>query len=90
MIDTSTKNVRAVIFGLRQFNREHEWVVGNAADLIDALAAENEKLRGVLEWYAEQTRLCRLIHSGGDPGRQALSDDGGKRAQAALSTTKED
>jgi hypothetical protein len=37
-----------------------------------------------LEWYAEQARLCRLIHSEGDAGRRALSNDGGKQARAAL------
>jgi hypothetical protein len=39
-----------------------------------------------LEWYAEQTRLCRLIHSEGDAGRNALAADGGKRAREALTT----
>ena len=47
-------------------------------------AAEITRLRDDLAWYGEQTRLCRLIHSGGDIGRKALSDDGGKRAAAAL------
>lgn len=37
-----------------------------------------------LKWYAEQTRLCRLIHSEGDAGRNALADDGGKRAREAI------
>lgn len=26
-----------------------------------------------LEWYEEQTRLARLVHSGGDGARQALT-----------------
>ena len=43
-----------------------------------------EKMREALEWYGEQARLCRLIHSEGDSGRHALADDGGKRALAAL------
>ena len=38
----------------------------------------------VIEWYGDQSRLARLIHSGGDPGRHAISEDGGKRAKAAL------
>ena len=42
-----------------------------------------------LEWYGEQTRLCRLIHGEGDAGRQALAADGGKRAQSALAKAKE-
>ncbi|MES2667421.1 MAG: hypothetical protein V4712_15085 [Pseudomonadota bacterium] len=37
-----------------------------------------------LAWYGEQARLCRLIHSEGDAGRHALSNDGGKRALAVL------
>lgn len=44
-----------------------------------------------LEWYGEQARLARLIHSEGDAGRHALAADGGKRASdvlAALSLTK--
>jgi hypothetical protein len=48
------------------------------------LADENARLREALEWYGEQARLCRLIHSEGDPGRHALADDGGKRATAAV------
>jgi hypothetical protein len=59
----------------------------NAHDLEDqrdALQAENARLRDVLEWYGEQARLCRLIHSEGDTGRNALANDGGKKASAAL------
>ncbi len=48
-----------------------------ALQRIAALAAE-------LAWYGEQARLCRLIHSEGDAGRNALAADGGKRAQAVL------
>jgi len=48
------------------------------------LIAAAPELYEALEWYAEQTRLCRLVHSGGDAGRNALADDGGKRANAAL------
>jgi hypothetical protein len=50
----------------------------------DSLAARVKELEQAVEWYGEQARLCRLIHSGGDPGRHALQDDGGKRALAAL------
>lgn len=45
---------------------------------------EIERLREALTWYGEQARLARLIHSGGDAGRQALAEDGGRRARAAL------
>ena len=54
-------------------------------DALTAQAAEIERLRQVLEWYGEQARLARLIHSEGDKGRHALAGDGGKRARAALS-----
>ena len=45
-------------------------------------------LEDALEWYAEQARLCRLIHSEGDAGRQSLSDDGGSRARPALAASR--
>lgn len=40
----------------------------------------------VLRWYQEQVSGCRKIGDAGDPYRQALAADGGKRAAAALST----
>jgi hypothetical protein len=49
---------------------------------------EITRLRTELEWYGEQARLCRLIHSEGDKGRHALSADGGNRARAALAELK--
>lgn len=55
--------------------------------LIELLAKERAKiarLTEALKWYGEQARLCRLIHSEGDAGRNALSNDGGKRAIEAL------
>lgn len=42
-----------------------------------------------LKWYAEQSRLARLIHSEGDAGRHALADDGGKMAREALALAGE-
>lgn len=56
-------------------------------ELAASLAREAE-LREALAWYGEQSRLCRLVHSGGDTGRKALSDDGGTRALAALEAPK--
>lgn len=50
------------------------------------LEAENKALRAVLQWYEKQASLCRLIHSEGDAGRNALSADGGFRARAILET----
>jgi len=60
-----------------------------AAALIESLSAEREGMREALEWYGEQARLARLVHSEGDAGRNALAADGGKRARAALSTQGE-
>lgn len=57
---------------------------GNALDNAQAIAALPELIEE-LEWYGEQARLARLIHSEGDAGRHALQDDGGKRARAILS-----
>lgn len=62
----------------------------NAATPSDELTqaqADIAQLREALEWYGEQARLARLIHSGGDVGRNNLGADGGKRARAALKDT---
>lgn len=48
------------------------------------LETTEEALRNALEWYGEQARLARLVHSEGDPGRWALAEDGGKRAREVL------
>ena len=47
------------------------------------------ELEGVLGWYGENARLCRLIHSEGDAGRHALAEDGGKRAATILQKSGE-
>ncbi len=52
----------------------------------DTLAKRVAGLEAALEWYGQQARLCRLIHSEGDSGRHALQADGGNRARAALNT----
>ena len=57
---------------------------------IAALRAENERLRMALEWYGENARLCRLIHSEGDKGRYALAADGGNRARAAIAPEQDE
>ena len=54
-----------------------------------ALFAALSETRAALEWYGEQARLCRLIHSEGDAGRNALAEDGGKKAQATLTKSGE-
>ena len=64
-------------------------------DLVAAVKAERRarwkaelalgEIREVVKWYAEQARLCRLIHSEGDAGRNALANDGGELARKALS-----
>lgn len=55
----------------------------------DAARALLREAGEVVQWYGENARLCRLIHSGGDTGRQSLSNDGGKRALAFLARIKE-
>lgn len=56
----------------------------------DALIASHQDRGRALEWYGEQARLARLIHSEGDAGRNALADDGGKRARALTHTKDAD
>jgi hypothetical protein len=68
----------------RTFTDEELDALARIEQALTEARAEIERLRGALEWYGEQTRLCRIIHSEGDKGRNALSDDGGKRARAAL------
>ncbi len=60
-----------------------------AADALTAAEAKVARMGEALEWYGERARLARLIHSGGDPARFELSDDGGKRARAALQYEKD-
>lgn len=55
--------------------------INEAADIIDECAA-------ALEWYGEQARLARLIHSEGDAGRHALAADGGTKAQEILAAIR--
>ena len=61
----------------------------SAEDEIKRLHALNSQMLEALEWYAEQTRLCRLIHKDGDAGRHALATDGGIKARAAIAAAKE-
>lgn len=48
----------------------------------DVARSERDEARAALQWYGEQARLARLIHSEGDAGRNALAADGGERARA--------
>ena len=54
--------------------------------VIEVILLRELRLREALEWYGEQARLARLIHSEGDKGRNALAADGGEKARAALAT----
>lgn len=86
------KPSRAHIEGMRNTMREAiEYIDEARAALSDIspLANDTGALREALEWYGEQARLARLIHSGGDAGRHALADDGGKRARAILNNAQE-
>jgi len=57
-------------------------------EAIERLRSLLKEAGEALDWYGEQTRLCRLIHSGGDAGRNALADDGGSIARTVLSKIK--
>ena len=67
----------AEIAALRAENTEAE------RKLAEAVGRSDDLLKA-LEWYGEQARLARLIHSEGDAGRHALADDGGSRARAFI------
>ena len=67
------------------YDERRDPLIAAAADELTALTAKVALLTEALEWYGERARLARLIHSGGDPARFELSDDGGKRARRALS-----
>lgn len=76
---------RDVALDLNKRSRKHmAW----AKEFVRAEAAEGKLAEAVkeLEWYGEQTRLCRLIHREGDAGRDALASDGGKRARTFLAS----
>lgn len=65
----------------------NDMLLRNMAEKDTELARLREELARVneaLEWYGDQARLARLIHSGGDAGRHALQEDGGTRARAAF------
>jgi CRISPR/Cas system type I-B associated protein Csh2 (Cas7 group RAMP superfamily) len=52
-------------------------------------AIQSERARGkvlveALRWYSHKSALARLIHGGGDEGRNAISTAGGTMAQTAL------
>ena len=89
MYETGCSNVgcQCLPSSMKRFTRQKADEAWNtrAALAADPLSDPRVKaLVEVLQWYAEQTRLCRLIHSGGDSGRNALSSDGGTKARAAL------
>ena len=80
-----------VLERLRDLHRRNPAEYDEVCSIIDAtralshpLTQGSEAMREALEWYGEQARLARLIHSEGDAGRHALAEDGGKRARAAL------
>lgn len=64
----------------------HSW--HDLPDVAVAIRSRNAALVKAVEWYGEQSRLCRLIHSEGDAGRHALARDGGERARAALAAVE--
>lgn len=73
-----------------EFEDTTGYVRADAAEAeITRLTAEVARKDAALSWYGENARLCRLIHSEGDAGRNALSFDGGAKARAALSPKTE-
>ncbi len=73
------------------FKDEYEEIAADNVMLeerVEELEAKLAKAVDTLEWYAEQARLCRLIHSGGDSGRHALQEDGGNKARTTLAELK--
>ena len=62
----------------------YAWHCHKAGDELLRLEAANAELMESLSFYAEHARLCRLIHSEGDAGRNALAKDGGDKARAAI------
>ena len=76
------EDVEFIRISKKQFTHEHtkqpiDMVKEAAPDLLEAL-----------KWYEEQARLCRLITSEGDSGRQALDSDGGQKARSAIAKAR--
>lgn len=71
----------------RETIRANAEEVLNLTAELNALRSAVRELREVVEWYGENARLCRIIHSEGDKGRNALDADGGSRARAVLLST---
>lgn len=55
--------------------------------LMGVTADRMAQLAEALDWYAEQTAGCRKLGRIGDPFRNALDKDGGKRARDVLGAT---
>jgi len=97
-MSTDTKSVERLQSHIEWLEGDHENCNPFLADDIRALAAErdaatarvaelealNAAMLAVLQWYGENARLARLIHSEGDEGRALLAADGGKKAFAFL------
>ena len=80
-IDIAPINHRVVqYYRVEKLERE----ISNTLDRLQRAYEQRDQMRLALEWYGEQARLCRLIHSEGDIGRALLDADGGRRARAAL------
>ncbi len=75
---------RALTDGAHRRARQAEAEAARLRDENAGLREELARVNEALEWYGDQARLARLIHSGGDAGRHALQEDGGTRARAAF------
>ena len=61
----------------------------DALDLeVQRLTKAHARVVEALEFYAEQGRLCRMIHREGEEARRALDKDGVEKARAALAAVK--
>lgn len=66
-----------------------KWPASDEQAIANAhLIAAAPELYASLEWYAENARLSRLIHSEGDAGRQAIANDGGEKARSVLAKAR--
>ena len=67
---------------------------GHKDDAAEALLAMNRAAKAplieALEWYGENARLAKLIHTEGDVGRHAIAQDGGERARAAIAAAEKE
>lgn len=80
VIQKASSAILELITNLEDAQGEIRALRATEAGLIERVKELEEGVR----WYGEQSRLCRLVHSEGESGRNALSNDGGRKARALL------